>query len=81
MTCIQTSVCGVVSIDVKPVRYRTNHPKDAPAYVFAVQQIVVTAFDGSKFHLTVHIEEGCPALGVGTPIVFPTVEQVDGAEQ
>ncbi|MNO02155.1 hypothetical protein D3C81_2224760 [compost metagenome] len=81
MNCIETSICNAVSVEVKPVHFRASRPKGLPAYVFATQRIAVSADDGSKFQLTLHFEEGCPALAMGDPVVFPTVDQVEGAAQ
>lgn len=81
MSSVETSICRAVSVEVKPVRYHTNHPVGQPAYVFAIQRMVITAHDGCKFLLVVHLDEGCPALALGEATVYPTVEQVEGAAQ
>ncbi|AVA36043.1 hypothetical protein ACUXAV_000169 [Cupriavidus metallidurans] len=81
MSAIETSICSAVSIEVKPVCYQVQRLPNTPAYTFATQQLLITAHDGNRIALSVHLREGCARFASGEPIVLPTVRDIEESEQ
>ncbi|MGO4813340.1 hypothetical protein AB4156_27740 [Cupriavidus sp. 2MCAB6] len=79
MSSIHTSLCSAVRIDVKAVRFQQFTARTGePDCMIATQSIEVTLYDGKTFELLIHLEDGCPTLALGEPLVMPPVPVTEG---
>lgn len=71
---IQTTVVAT-EISVTPVKFRWYSDK---GFWVVTQTLEFTGWDGHKYSIDIHLQEGCSVLLAGEPMAYPPVAETTG---